>query len=354
MNQIIANNFEKLIAHFGLELREAGKYYIGKCPIHEGDNPTALNYYHTMGRSAIGNWVCNTNQCHKKYGQHSLGFIQGLLSTREQREFTKQETINWAEKFFDSKYEHTNIGMSHFINRIYGEDETKYNLELDPKQYRQSGLEIPSPYFLERGYKASTLEHFEIGYCSNNNKPMYGRSIVPLYKRDGTKIIGISGRISWGKCNVCGNYHDPKLVCPPKKAKYQYSKWKHNKGFPAQELYNFHLAKEFIQKSGLAIITEGQPNVWRLHEAGFPMSVGSFGSKFTSNQKKLLDLAGTQTILVVPDADQASKKLVSNIKDLCKHSHNIIVLEPKYEDDIGECNIDTVKKLILPFVEKYI
>ena len=34
-------------------------------------------------------------------------------------------------------------------------------------------------------------------------------------------------------------------------------------------------------------------------------------------------------------------------------SYNIVTIEPSYEDDIGECNVETVKTILSPFVEKY-
>jgi hypothetical protein len=183
---------------------------------------------------------------------------------------------------------------------------------------------------------------------------MYCRSIVPLHDHTGKHIIGCSGRAVWDKCNICSSYHNPKRICPSKEKLGIYSKWKNSRGFPGKyELFNFHRAKEEIKKTGLVFLTEGQPNVFRLFEAGFEQSLGCFGSSFSLEQKKILDISGAHTIIIVPDADEASLKFVDSIKKICKNSYNIVTIEPSYEDDIGQCNIPTVKKLLLPFVEKY-
>ena len=103
----------------------------------------------------------------------------------------------------------------------------------------------------------------------------------------------------------------------------------------------------------MAILTEGSPNVWRLFEAGFPMGLGCFGSKFTPDQKKVLDKSGANTIIIVPDAGSPGQLMVKQIIGLCKNSYNIVTIEPSYDDDIGACNIETVKNILSPFIERY-
>ena len=49
------------------------------CPIHQGDNSSALNLY-IEGDSYRANWKCRTHQCEKTFKGSILGFTRGLLS----------------------------------------------------------------------------------------------------------------------------------------------------------------------------------------------------------------------------------------------------------------------------------
>lgn len=364
MDDVIAQNIEKIEKLFNIELRQTRKCRIGCCPIHRGDNDTAFNFYNVDGHTLIGNWVCNTSDCNKVFGTSPIGFIRGLLSVQrynwsrqKDKEATYAEAMSWCQEFLGAKNtKHVSRNdLSYIINRTYKEiSEPEYGFVLTPEEYKKSGLKFPDPYFLKREYKEDTLLKFGIGCCTDPSKPMYQRSIVPLYSREGNKIIGCSGRSLHSKCHICNMYHGKCSVCPSSDKKYLYPKWKHSNNFPSSyELYNLHNAKQHILETGLVILTEGSPNVWRLFEAGFPMSLASFGTKFTHEQKKILDNTGANTIIIVPDADSASKSFVEKIIEQCKFSYNIVTIEPSYEDDIGKCNVETVKKILLPFIEKY-
>jgi hypothetical protein len=363
MDELIAENIESISDYFDMELVEGKKCYMGCCPIHGGDNPTAFNFYTTEGYGMVGNWVCNTHQCHEFFGRNAMGLIRGLLSVKNHnwsQENDKNtsfgEAVSWCEEFFKTAYKGTKKTntISGMINRLYTKKSLEYAMNITQDQYLKSGITFPDKYFLNRGYSEKTLNEFSVGFCSNASKPMYNRSIVPLHNANGTRIIGCSGRMVWSRCDVCRCFHDPKKMCPNKDYRGMYSKWKHSKAFPSEHsLYSFHRAKKPIGQTGIAILTEGQPNVWRLFEAGFPMSLGCFGANFTPEQKKRLDSAGAHTIIIVPDADEASEKFVKKIIELCKNSYNIVTIEPSYDDDIGECNIDTVKTILSPFIEKY-
>jgi len=364
MNKTILENMDKIISYFNLNLSEYTRYYIGPCPIHGGDNPTAFNLYHS-GETNVGNWYCRTHKCHEHFNNiNSIGFIQALLSVKKNKwskpndkVVSLPETIIWCENFFNVKYEPTDINLkkdiSYSINRLCKNKKRIYDLFLSEEQYNNCDLKTDD-YFISRGYALETINKFNIKYCDNPSKPMYCRSIVPLHDHTGKNIIGCSGRAVWDKCDICSSYHNPKRMCPPKEKLGIYCKWKNSRGFPGKyELFNFHRARKAIEKTGIVFLTEGQPNVFRLFEAGFEQSLGCFGSNFSIEQKKILDISMAHTIIIVPDADKASLKFIESIKKICKNSYNIVTIEPSYHDDIGQCNIETVKYLLLPFVEKY-
>jgi DNA primase len=341
----IVQNFEKINRHFGLELWESSKCFRGKCPIHEGDNKSSLTIYKD-GHTSPGNWKCFTGNCQEEYGGSVIGFISAILSVRGNRKVSRQEAISWCESFFGSKYQAPDNSfdnkLTNFINR--SALPANYSFRLSPEDFL-SKLKPPK-YFIDRQYKEKTLSEFKVGYCDNKTKPFYDRVVVPQIDEEGY-IIACLGRSVHEKCPHCKEFHNPEGICRT------FPKWKNSENFPSYNaLYNFYNAKKDIDDTGLIIVTESSANTWRLFEAGFTMSVGTFGSKFSDAQKSLLDSSLAQTVIVVPDAGLPGQILVKHVQEHCQFTHNIITISPSYEDDIGKCNIETVKKIIGPYVDK--
>jgi len=351
IQELIVENFDKFIEYFNLELRLYGnrKCYTGRCPIHDGDNPTALAFY-IYGHTTVGSWRCFTQACHEKYGDNSVGFISALLHKKFKEEFSYSKTIKWCENFLNTKsvkVEKTDDGeLTKLINR---HQNITFNVDtgikLTTKEFIER-LKTPAEYYINRDYKEETLSKFSVGLCDSPGKPFYNRVVVPLYDVENKYIIGAMGRTIYEQCPLCKGYHKPGLCL-------KFGKWINTPNLPSELLlYNFGAAKEFINKTGIAIIVEGSPNVWRLHEAGFPMVVSACGSKFTEFQKRLLDTTSAETVVVVPDADEPGKIMVKHIEEQCKHTHNIVIIKPTYDDDIGKCKTDIVKQIIGPVIEK--
>ena len=56
------DDIESLLNYFDIEYKANPRFYSMSCPIHAGDNPSAVNIYH-VGDSYIGNWKCRTHGC---------------------------------------------------------------------------------------------------------------------------------------------------------------------------------------------------------------------------------------------------------------------------------------------------
>ena len=70
------------------------------------------------------------------------------------------------------------------------------------------------------------------------------------------------------------------------------------------------------------------------------------GTKFSYSQKNLLDKLALSTLVIIPDADEPSKIFIEAVKEICENSYNIHVVEPEYEDDIGECPPTEVQRIL--------
>ena len=63
----LCDNIELLFDYLKVEdYRLNNRMYMMKCPIHGGDNTSALNIYH-LGDTYRGNWTCRTHGCEKTF-----------------------------------------------------------------------------------------------------------------------------------------------------------------------------------------------------------------------------------------------------------------------------------------------
>lgn len=370
----ICDNIENILSYFDItDYRLCDRMLTTSCPIHGGDNSSALNLYHT-GDSYRGNWKCRTHQCEKIFKASVIGFIRGILSHKKynwskdgDKMVSFQETMMVVEKILGGKsIDVSGTTSASIIEKQKFTNSVKYLSQQNANSKKKENLvsrhtvrkllDIPSRYFMSRGYSKETLLFFDIGECTNPGKEMYNRAVVPIYDIDGKHAVGCSGRSIYEKCNKCANRHNPDQVCCEKNI----PKWKHSLGFRSEEnLYNISNAKQEIEKTKTVIIVESPGNVWRLHEAGICNSVAIFGSSFSDKQKMILDISGAMRIITLMDNDEAGEKAAAAIEKKCsrtyivKHIKLKNILSGKFSD-IGEMTTDQVIEFIKPQIGEII
>ena len=76
----VCDNIENLLSALDIEeFKMSNKMITMSCPIHGGDNPSAVNIYHT-GDYYRGNWRCRTHNCDSSFKSSIIGFVRGVLS----------------------------------------------------------------------------------------------------------------------------------------------------------------------------------------------------------------------------------------------------------------------------------
>lgn len=349
------------------ELRKAKRFYVGQCPIHGGDNNSAFNIFH-QGNQTVGNWRCFTNGCHKHFFPSLTGFVRGYLSATKygwssprdvEKECPFQEAVDFILRFIGKKdgniqVDYEAVEKRRFVNHIdhiYCRQEPKTVLSIGKETLRNS-IEIPAPYYIIRGYTEEILKRYDVGICTNPAKPMYMRSVVPIYDTDHNYVVGCTGRSVFDSCPLCKSYHNPIHKCPDEKQKWVYTKWKHNSGFKAEDyLYNYWFSKKSISQNGIAILTESPGNVWRLEEAGFDCSVATFGAHLTDGQRDILDKSGALALILLYDPDEAGREAEKYIKQTCEKLYSITI--PNISNtDIGECSVSFLKERLTPVINK--
>ena len=310
----MCDNIDTLLDTLELEYRKNDRFVTMSCPIHGGDNDSALNLYY-IGDNYRGNWKCRTHQCEKVFKGSIIGFVRGVLSNHKyqwqnngDKTVSFKETLDFIKKHInispqDLKISHVDKEKKTFTKSLAGLKKCtiKHNNTID-RNVIQKLLTIPSPYFISRGFSPDILNKYDVGDCIAVNKEMYNRAVVPIFDNDYQYMIGCSGRTL--------NNQQPK--------------WKHSKGFSAENcLYNFWFAKEHIQTSKVAIIVESPGNVWRLEENGIHNALGIFGSNLTDRQKMLLDISGAMKLVIITDSDDAGEKARDQIDKKCNKIYNM-------------------------------
>jgi 5S rRNA maturation endonuclease (ribonuclease M5) len=357
------DNIEELLTALDIpDYKMSNKMITMSCPIHGGDNASAINIYHT-GDYYRGNWKCRTHNCDDIFKSSIIGFVRGVLS-RTKYGWTQngdptasfQEAVDFCLSLLNKSIKDIKISRSDTEKTTFArivenvkQSTTSANplSKITKAQVRQS-LQIPANYYLSRGYTKEVLNKYDVGLCDNPKKEMHNRIVVPVYSIDGKYIIGCTGRSIFNSCSKCKNYHNPDDSCPSKEDAWKYCKWKHNFGFKSQEhLYNFWFAKDHIQKTKNIILVESPGNVWRLEEAGIHNSVAIFGSSMSDKQKLLIDSSGAMNIILLMDNDDAGQKACKQITEKCKKIYRIY--SPTFDGpDVGELSVDEIKNSIIP------
>lgn len=337
----LCDRIEELLDHLEIEHRYNNKFVSMCCPIHEGDNDSALNIYHT-GDTYRGNWKCRTHQCDRIFKSSIIGFLRGVLSRRElgwvkegDDMYSFQDTIKFALDFLHLDLKNIKVSKhqkekDQFVanTKILTHNTKPAHQNITRASIRKS-LVIPSPYFMSRGFSPDILKKYDVGECQTVGKTMYNRAVVPIYNTDYEYMVGCSGR------TIDDN------IKP---------KWKHSGDFKAEEnLYNFWFAKKHIQQTNEVILVESPGNVWKLEENGVHNSVATFGAHLTDKQKMLLDTSGAMTIIVIMDSDAAGEEARKQIDKKCSKTYNIKHIRLS-KNDIGDMTPDEINKEIKAYL----
>ena len=362
----VCDNIESLLDSFGIDYRVQSKMISMSCPIHGGDNASALNLY-PEGESYRGNWKCRTHNCEKIFKGSVIGFIRGIIS-HHQYGWRKagddmcsfKEAVDYALAFIKKDISNIKISrtdrekkqFTNIVNYLSKEPE-KTTSKITRSQITKS-LSIPAQYYIDRNYSNEILTKYDVGLCDKEGKEMHNRIVVPIYDNDYKYMVGCTGRSIYEKCTLCKAYHNPQQNCPSSENIWKYPKWKHNADFKSQNhLYNFWFAKEHILKTGIAIIVESPGNVWRLEENGIHNSVAMFGSSLSDRQKILLDSSGAMSLIILTDNDDAGHKAAEQIKNKCQNTYRIFI--PSIDKpDVGEMNSEEINQQIKSYIESIV
>lgn len=292
------------------------------CPIHGGDNPEACCIFTNNEEYAI-NWKCYTGSCEEEYGKSLFAFITGVLSAKNHSKISARDTYKFLKTFISGDQTNSIKPVRDKHIECFFKTREKTPTTISRDQVRRK-IQIPSPYYIKRGFSAEVLDEFDVGICLEKGKPMFKRSVVPVYDEN-YEYVGCVGRAT-------DDYFKPK--------------WLHSKGFKKNYLYGYNIAKNYITNNTLFVV-EGQGDVWRMHEAGYKNTVGIFGSSMNDEQLIILEQSGVLNLIILTDYDEAGNKAAEQIQRKCGRRFNYI--RPKLSGkDVGDLTVEQLKIELSP------
>lgn len=361
LGDLLCDDIDNLLSTLNIEsYKKLDRMISMSCPIHGGDNESAFNLYY-QGDHYRGNWKCRTHQCEETFKGSIIGFVRGCISHNAygwskpgDKTCSFGEALNFARSFIKQDLPALKISKKikekhSFINTVrYIKNNQNNNKNKIPRDFVQKNLQIPSQYFINRGFLPKTLIKYDVGECLTSGREMFNRAVVPVYDHDYKYMVGCSGRSLFEKCQSCKSFHNDTEQCPDDQQSWKLSKWKHSYKFKSEEhLYNFWFAKPYIKELSSVILVESPGNVWRLEEAGIHNSVAVFGSSLSDRQKMILDTSGAMTIITMMDNDEAGQKAAQQIFDKCSKTYNITNIKLNYPD-VACMSVDQIKQEIYP------
>ncbi len=363
LQQLLMARLDEMLDALGVDLRKSRKMYYGACPVHDGDNETALNLY--TGGDVPGKWMCRTHHCQHTFKKSIIGFVRGVLSNKkgwtapgDKQEATWHQAVDWCCEFIGQK-----IGELEVDNDEMEKRQFVMNMRTVARLPKGEGagltrhevrkrLRIPSAYFVERGWSAQILDKYDIGSSDKAGK-FLNRAIVPVYDNEYRYAVGYTARSIFDKCKSCDLYHSPKEKCPQTwEEQRDCSKWRNSDGFSRESyLYNYWFASKHIRYWNAVILVEGQGEVWRVEEAGIPISLGLFGCNLTETQQVALEMSGAMNVICLLNNDQAGIDGTRLIKEKLQRGFRLYFPQvPGDKNDLGQMTPIAVGELLMPLL----
>lgn len=368
LTEIVSMKFDELVDSLGLDLSRRSNKFQGPCPIHGGDNPDALLLY-PEGHSNPGYWVCQTHHCELHFRQTMTGFVQGVLSHQKygwqrprDREVSFRTAVNYLCNLIGMELHEIYVDTSMLERQNFELAVEEWNVRkiqgqggLCTREQMRKHLAIPVQYYLDRQYKPTTLDRYDVGFMSHPKSVLSGRIVVPVYDEMYKMVVGAIGRTVQSACTKCKYFHESGLPCPltpqekASSCKWRTSSTKEKKFVDKDWLYNYWFSRDDILKTRCVVIVEGPGDVWRLDEAGVKNSVAIFGNDPSNRQVITLECSGTTSIIALTDNDKAGQAGVKAIEKKCDHFAT--VYRPQITaKDIGEMSVEDIRKHLVPFI----
>lgn len=313
----------ELISEY-VPLTKKGKYYWGKCPFHNDNNPSMSV---DEVRQTYTCWSChNSGNVFNFYEQiENISFPEALKRLGDRVGVSisgyKKENNSRYSKYYEI-YDITSKYYQLMINTEKGKDAKAY-LEkrgIDSDTIKEFGIGLALPdkdklvtYLKEKKYDINTLN--DLGLANNDIDTFINRIIFPLDDSFG-RIVGFSGRI----------YDNSKM-----------SKYMNTKETPIFKkgtcLYHYNASKEHVRLDKFVIVMEGFMDVIRASTVGIKNTVALMGTALTDEQISLLKKLSINVYMCLDGDNPGQDAMLHNGELLEKAGLNVKVICLKDDED---------------------
>jgi DNA primase len=283
-------SFEKVLEHYGIEVKRKGKQHHGYCPLpnHNGkrNSPSfsadlERGIFQCFGCGAKGNMLDFAALMEKTDPKDGEALRKVALDL--QKRFFGVEPAKASEKKPEPKDEKPVV-----VNA--------------PLDFELKGLDPVHPYLSGRGFNLETVVHFGLGFSSRGM--LKDRIAIPLHDSDG-KLVGYAGRV----------IDDGAITEDNPRYRFPGARERDGKIFEFRK--NLFLYNGFRLEHPLAdlAVVEGFTAVWWLTQNGFPHVVGTMGADCSDEQAGLIAklLKPDGRVWILSDGDPAGERFAHSV-----------------------------------------
>ena len=326
--QIISPHIELLLDSLDIQYKRHDKYFIGKCPVHSGHNPTSWRMYTENDRYDYCGWCCFSSNCHKDCGNSPYGLVRGVnnVEWRASVDYVLElykidpNSITITTDAIDKAKFNKQIN-------ILGKKPIKCQSRITRADVRQR-LVIPAEFYIRKGFDKKILDEYDIGLCLDKTKFMKNRVVVPIYDDNHQYLFGCTGRTVIDDYEIKG-----------------FTKWLHSSGFnPKNTLFNWWMCKD----AQSIIIVESVGNALKLIQGGQQNVVAIFGTSLSDQQQIVLECSKIRNVYLALDNDKAGESSSKKIKKQLSRLFNVYELPIEYYgyEDIGAMTHEAIQRNI--------
>lgn len=313
----------ELISEY-VPLSKKGKYYWGKCPFHNDNNPSMSV---DPNRQTYTCWSChNSGNVFNFYEQiENITFPETLKRLGDRVGVSISGYKNTNTSKYSKYYEIYDITSKYYqlmLNTKKGEKAKEY-LEkrgIDSETIKEFGIGLSLSdkdklitYLKEKKYDINTLN--DLGLANGDIDTFIDRIIFPLDDIQG-RIVGFSGRI----------YDNSKM-----------SKYMNTKETPIFKkgmcLYHYNASKEYVRVEKSVIVMEGFMDVIRASTIGVKNTVALMGTALTDEQISLLKKLSLNIYMCLDGDNPGQDAIMHNGELLERAGLNVKVICLKDDED---------------------
>jgi len=278
-------------------LKKSGQNYKGLCPFHSEKTPSFIvsplkQIFHCFGCGEGGDivsFIIKYNNITFSEAIEYLAKRAGLKLTNykwSNQDFNRIQLFRINEDailYFIKNLKSNNDAQNYIKKRGLNEDSIKaFNIGLATDS--QDGL---YKYLKEKGFQDVTIKASGLGVQEGDHfKDFFRRRLIfPIYNSR-NEPIAFGGRVMDNSL--------PKYINIPETPIFKKS----------QTLFGINIAKDYISKTGFAIIVEGYIDTITCHQYGFKNTIAPLGTALTQQHLNKLKLF-TEKIILTFDSDKA-------------------------------------------------